>query len=434
MKFIKLDQSKANEFMLDNNCLLTGPPGSGKTFLIKKFVTWARGCGYKVAVTATTGCAAYLIEGQTINSWASIGTGEGSVNNLVSNIMKYGKGKKWKTTDILIIDEISMMSKDLFNKLNLIGKIVRKNDKPFGGIHLICVGDFSQLSPVNGEFVFKSDCFEQVFAYCLFLNKVYRQQDIEFLTLLDEIRLNKVSKKSISLLTKIKEKTINKDDKIQPTILLPLNKDVDFINSSKLALIKEPEFKYTCQKLSYLVNGKIKELKDSQSLIDKYTNASPIVKLKKGAQVMLLKNMDVKVGLVNGSLGVVTDISNAFVTVEFMNKIIMPITYQQFKVDNDEFEFTFEQIPLKCAWATSIHKSQGQSLDCCLIDIGKSIFQPQQAYVALSRIIDPLPDQTEHNCGLYISDFHVSSFKVYTDVISFYNKFNEVNDVLCQEY
>jgi ATP-dependent DNA helicase PIF1 len=434
MKYIKTDQDKALEFMIESNCLLTGPPGSGKTYLIKKFVAWARQCGYKVAVTATTGCAAYLIEGQTINSWGKIGLGENSVMSLVSNIVKYGGGKQWKNIDVLIIDEISMMSKDLFVKLDLIGKIIRKSEAPFGGIHLICVGDFSQLAPVNGEFIFKSEIFEKCFEYGLYLNKVHRQKDVSFLKLLDEIRENKVSKKSMMLLTKIKEKKINEDDLIQPTILLPLNKDVDKINSDKLNKINGQEFKFVCRKLSYKVNNKAKEIREVQTLIDKYTNVSSIIKLKKGAQVMLLKNLQVDIGLVNGSLGIVRSINNDIVNIEFMNGIKMAITYEQFTVSNDEFEFTFEQIPLKCAWATSIHKSQGQSINCCLIDIGKSIFQPQQAYVALSRIIDPLPMQQKHNGGLYIADFHINSFKVYKEVIDFYDKFFELDIVLQQEY
>jgi ATP-dependent DNA helicase PIF1 len=429
MKFISCDQENAlNLLLTDNNCFLTGSPGSGKTFLLKKLIEKLKNDNQIVAITATTGCAACLINGQTINSWGGLGTGEFAVDTIVKNILKFKKiTKNWRKTDVLIIDEISMMSKELFEKINSIGKIVRNNNLPFGGLKLIFVGDFNQLSPVNGEFIFKSDLFEQIFEYGIFLNKIYRQNNVDFLNLLNEIRTNTFSKNSLDLLKKIKEKKINENDIIQPTILLPLNKDVEIINNQRLNKIKEPEFIYKYNKVSYITPDKkpqTLETKTIDTLIEKFTNVSPIIKLKKGAQVMLLKNLDVPLGLVNGSLGVIKSLNEFNVVVEFQNSLIYPLTFEQFKVENDDFIFSFEHIPLKIAYALSIHKCQGMSISCCQIDIGKSIFQPQQAYVALSRIIDPEIYEKTNNRGLYIKDYHLSSFSVYNDVINFYSKFN----------
>ena len=414
---------------MKHNCLLSGNPGSGKTFLIKQFIEWAQTYGYKVGITATTGCSAYLINGQTINSWAGVGLCDKPVDYLVANVVKYKKAKTWMTTDILIIDEISMMSKDMFEKLNSVGKIIRKNDKTFGGIHLICVGDFSQLSPVNGEFIFKSELFEHTFDYGIFLDKIYRQKDDDFLKLLNEIRLNKLSTNSVSLLSKIKQKQINKSDSIQPTILLPLNKQVEIINNNKLNEINEKEYIFKYRKMSCKMSNKNSMPPEVDKLIEKFTNVNPILKLKKNTQVMLLKNIHTDIGLVNGSVGIIRNINCDNVIVEFINGLTIGVSFEQFKIENDEFELTFEMIPLTVAYAISIHKSQGTSIDCCQIDIGKTIFQPQQAYVALSRITNPHIDEKEHNKGLYIIDFDVSSFKVYKDTLEFYDRFNEINKI-----
>ena len=452
MKFLRTSQEDAFEILNSSkNVFLTGAPGSGKSFTIKKFVAHCKSKDINVAVTALTGCAAFLIGGQTVHSWSGIGTGELPPLSLVEKVKKSKKIKNWYRTKILIIDEISMMSSELFHKLNKIGQIIRKNDKPFGGIQLITVGDFHQLKPVKGEYVFTDTLFEEITEYGIYLNKIYRQKEKKYLRLLDQLREGDLDETSEKYIKKIMKKKVNKEDDIQPTKLMSLNKQVDEINKKRLEAINEKEYIFTASDIKYDVynDGKKYSFKmqqeEMETMITKYTNSNYNVKLKKGAQVMLLKNYDAEVGLVNGAIGVITQI-NEFkgipntVMVKFNrtrdNKIkddnneneaslLYELQRDKFEVHNDDFSFTFNQVPLRCAWATSIHKSQGQSISCCEVDIGRSIFTEGQMYVAMTRIIDPFPKEKEHNKGLYISDFSRKALRVNRDVVEFYKKFDD---------
>ena len=170
-------QNAHEKFINGDNIFLSGEAGAGKSYLIKHFQTYAISQGKNIQVTAMTGCAALLLEkAKTLHSWAGIGIGNGTISKIISNIKKYHKLQNWLDIDILIIDEISMMSKKLFEILDEIAKKIRKNKKPFGGIQIICSGDFHQLPPVEDEFCFESELWDVTFKTQIVLKENFRQQ------------------------------------------------------------------------------------------------------------------------------------------------------------------------------------------------------------------------------------------------------------------
>jgi ATP-dependent exoDNAse (exonuclease V) alpha subunit len=176
MKYIYSDSQEAFEYLKKYNVFLTGPPGSGKSYLINKFIEWIRENDIKVGITASTGIAAKIINGTTIHSWAGIGLGQESKEKLLEEVKdKKFKKRNWKKTQVLIIDEISMISGELWEILDYIGRNIRQIDKPFGGIQILAVGDFYQLPPVKGKMLIdQSVGLESYFDYGICLNKYYR--------------------------------------------------------------------------------------------------------------------------------------------------------------------------------------------------------------------------------------------------------------------
>ena len=198
MEFLNLNQEEiinnGFEYLINHNCFLTGPPGSGKTYLIKKYIKYLKfGLNIplkEIGITSTTGCSAIILDGTTIHSWAGIGLGNDDYKILIKNIKKnYQAKKNWTKSNFLIIDEISMLNNELFDKLNLIGQELRGNNEPFGGIRLTVVGDFYQLPPVSGNYCFLSPDFNNVFNYAININKIYRQiANQDYINLLINIR------------------------------------------------------------------------------------------------------------------------------------------------------------------------------------------------------------------------------------------------------
>lgn len=422
-----------------DNIFLTGPAGAGKTFLIRHILEWAQSEKRKISVAALTGCAALLLgfRAKTLHSWAGIGLGRESVDTLIASIKKSPSAKqRWRSTSILIIDEISMLTTELFEKLDAIGRTIRQKAAPWGGIQLILCGDYFQLPPVvkglsgesfaAGRFAFESPKWAEAKLIPICLKRIERQTDSEFQTILNECRIGKPSARAIEIL-KTRQGLDWKSQLIRPTLLFSKNSDVDAINEKNLAALNKPLFTYTATTL--IVPSATAATADSTMPADPYPMPdeiercvqrldndapySPTLTLCVGCQVMLVTNLDVEAGLVNGSRGVVVDIRRIDNTpiVQFRHGAPIPVEPKQW-VSNDNSRVTRNQIPLRVAYALTIHKSQGSTLDCALVDIGSSTFEYGQAYVALSRV--------RNLESLYIWNLDPSRIRAHPTVIAFY--------------
>lgn len=428
---LNTDQAAAFEAVKSGkNLFLTGPAGSGKSYLIRRIVEWAEDTKKTLHVTALTGCAALLLgnKAKTLHSWAGIGLGRGSADMLATAIAKNPHAKRrWKRTEILIVDEVSMMTPELFEKLDAIGKRIRTSLKPWGGIQLIVCGDYFQLPPVMkgisgegspGRFAFESPAWTAAMLQPVVLTKIERQTDLAFQQLLNECRIGEPSAKTIELL-KSRQNLDWKSRMIRPTLLFSRNADVDAINEKNIAALKKP-LKVFDAITSIVRNPDFpdipmptgEELETIVSKLDNDANYAPHLELCLGAQVMLLINRDIEARLVNGSRGVIVDFSDdGFPMVQFLHGDPIKIGYNDYE-SNTCPHVTRQQVPLRVAYAVTIHKSQGATLDCALVDIGNSTFEFGQAYVALSRVRDLE--------SLYIHNLVPSKIKAHPAVVDFY--------------
>lgn len=369
------------------NIFLTGPGGVGKTALIKLF-TKVYSKVKKIAVTSTTGTSALLINGTTIHSYLGIGFGSESVEKIVDKIksMPWLK-KRWSSTDVLIIDEVSMMNPELFDKVEEIARIIRKNKFPFGGIQLILSGDFCQLPVVGStKFCFEADSWNFCVEETVYLTEIIRQGDKIFQDVLNNVRLGNITVKVKEVLKQRKGINLTNDFGIMPTKLYSTNIDVDRINNNELDKLAEKDITFYEYEMDTHVNAKVGNRAGVIEKFKKSCNAPEILQLCVGAQVMLLKNLDLANGLANGSRGVVIGFSQDLPVVKFLNGEERIIDMEVWEViENDKPILSAKQIPLKIAYAISIHKSQGCSLDFAEIDLS-NIFEYGQAYVALSRV------------------------------------------------
>lgn len=431
------------------NVLLTGGGGVGKTHLISVIFSELPGLKriyngstavkrvQRIQLCALTGCAALLLghKAKTIHSWAGIGLGKGTAGELYVKIRKNPRAmKNWLLTDLLIIDEISMMTGELLDKLNEIAKRIRSNQKPFGGIQVMLVGDFFQLPPVNkGEeavqFAFESESFREIINHIIELSIIHRQKDEVFQRILKEARHGELSKESCKIIRSYQGREW-RENKIRPTLLFPRRNEVDLINMSNLKALTGRRYTYEA-KLVY--DGKIsagfsEKDEDFQRVLMKCDSDAPYAKeieLTVDAQVMLITNLDPENGLVNGSRGVVIYFCQAsgLPYVEFLNGNKRLIGPHNWEIDGYDF-IKRSQIPLRLAYACTIHKSQGATLDSALIDIGSGTFEYGQAYVALSRV--------RSLESLYVYDFDPTAFKAHPRVKEFYTKINTLE--LPEEY
>lgn len=312
----------------------------------------------------------------------------------------------------MAIDEISMLSRYTFELLDNLLKIIRGNEYTFGGIQLILFGDFFQLPPVNNpDFCFESDSWKEADIKVIELKESFRQQDNNFLTLLNNIRWGYRKKEDIALL---KERYLAKCENkiIHPTILTTHNAYAEKTNLEFLINITKKEKTFEAE-----YKGK----KEKIELLRKNCIAPDELHLKIGAQVMMLRNTYAKDGIINGSIGIVTSFSpkKEYPIVEFQNGteiVIPPEVWEIEKFDTISGQLVVEaemtQIPLRLAWAMTIHKSQGMTLDCAECDL-KDVFTEGQVYVALSRV--------RNLESLYIKSFNINNIKANKKVINFYN-------------
>ncbi|KAF8634433.1 hypothetical protein AX15_000883 [Amanita polypyramis BW_CC] len=395
----------------------TGSAGTGKSVLLQAIIDHVFG-GYprELAITASTGIAAINIGGCTLHSWAGIGLGEESVKALAGKIWHQEKFKpvkiRWQDVRTLIIDEISMIDGKLFDKLEHLARLMRRDRRPFGGIQLVLSGDFCQLPPVPGRgaegeeipamFAFEAQSWNACVGQPMNLTEVFRQKDQAFVDMLNAIRFGRTNTK-ITRAFKQLSRTVVYEDGIDPTELFPTRLEVEHVNKARLSQLSNVARIYDARDApGYDSSDQRVTIAQMERLLDRMVARKSLV-LKVGAQVMLIKNL-VQGELVNGSLGKVIEFKpldrsddphnrsdyippgELWPVVKFTNGRVMAIAPQDFTVNNATggVEAQRTQIPLILAYALSIHKSQGQTLERVKIDL-KRTFEKGQAYVALSR-------------------------------------------------
>lgn len=402
------EQEHALDLVLaGKNVFITGAAGTGKSFLLSTLIDRLRErmkAKDQLAVTASTGIAAVNIGGVTLHRFAGIGV---DPTKYGTNARLY-KSNAWRQVRVLIIDEISMISAELFDALaDIAADLRREHRQPFGGIQLVVAGDFLQLAPIgkNAKFCFEAKSWTQCFGdksqQIVVLKSNYRQaEDGDFLRKLHQIRRGESDVAINNWLIGLKTSNIRTDDS-GITKLFSRNIDVDRVNRQYLDAINEREYVYKCADYSG---------PDKQVALLKYLSQNTLIPsslaLKRGARVMLLRNIDQKAGLVNGSQGVVVrfmkirrEFESFYDTLECDDddkvklpviafdgrageQLILPV---ETTVEQGELWARRVQLPLKLAWALTIHKSQGLSMDAASISLA-DVFAPGQAYVALSRL------------------------------------------------
>jgi ATP-dependent DNA helicase PIF1 len=428
-------QAAFNAIEVGKSIFLTGPGGTGKSYLLNQLSLRST---KEVSLTAMTGCAALLLnsKAKTLHSWAGVGLGTDVVPLLVSKIRKSRRAAlRWLKTDILVIDEVSMMTPDLFEKLDEVGRKVRRNELlPFGGLQIVLVGDFFQLPPISTQtFVFESPLWNKLALETHELTEIVRQKDPVFQTILNEARRGELSKASVRLLRK-RMSLDYKSLTLQPTMLFTRRVEVDQINARELKKLTTERhvfkattvFNPSANTAGLTVTSP--EVQTAVQKLDGNAAYTPELVLAVGAQVMLLFNMNHEAGLVNGSRGVIVDFKKLepkeddkalkrdetlMPVVEFKSGDRRIIEYNTWEVQ-DFPGVLRKQIPLKLAYAVTIHKAQGATLDCALIDVGDRTFEYGQAYVALSRCKDIE--------SLYIHDLDPEAFRANPKVKAFYSK------------
>lgn len=374
-------QAQALTVMLEGHSVfLTGAPGAGKTYVLNEFIRRATRAGKNVAVTASTGIAATHIGGTTIHSWSGLGIKDFLTEYDLERLQKTDKLiKRYNATDVLVIDEVSMLHGQRLNMVNQVAKLLRKSDKPFGGIQVILVGDLFQLPPItrgsdNVDFVHLSEAWEELSPKVCYLTEQHRQVGDELLDLLEAMRRGEVNElHEAALQERLKEK---RPGDLVVTRLYSHNMDVDSINNRHLKDILQDAKRYTMQ-----TSGQAPKI---ESLV-KSVLAPEVLELKVGAEVMFVAN-NFGAGYVNGTRGRVVDFTDELPVVELPNGREIKVERHSWKLEEDgRTRAEVAQLPLRLAWAITIHKSQGMSLDGAEIDLSRS-FTPGMGYVALSRV------------------------------------------------
>ena len=430
MKLSIKQQLVFDKVMNGNNVFLTGPGGTGKTALIRELYNK---CNKNIQLTALTGVAAIQLHerAKTLHSWAGIGLGDQSDDKYVTKI-RSSKAllDKWKKIQILVIDEVSMLSDDLFDKLEGIARIIRQCNKPFGGIQVVLSGDFYQLPPVknNSKFCFESDKFDSLFSVKVVLDSIFRQKDPVLIKILQNIRLGKITKSNIKVL---EQRIIKSDGDIRPVILMPKKSSVDQINTESLSKLDTESITFTRKILedlevtkeeeSYLKLLSVAEYSQELEFLEKSTVINEKIELKVGAQVMSIVNVEENEKLVisNGTQGVIRSFVNGLPFVDFENGVSQIVNLYTWKCHSLPC-CGICQVPLILSWALTIHKAQGCTLTHCRMNIGNDIFEAGQTYVALSRV--------KSLDGIYLDSFNPYKIKVNSKVKDFYDKLNNTNE------
>lgn len=501
--FLSDEQRAVLDAVVDRgkSMFFTGSAGTGKSVLMREIIAKLRNKYRKepdrIAVTASTGLAACNIGGVTLHSFAGIGLGKEPVPELVKKvsfslltqellilitpqIKKNQKARnRWLRTKVLVVDEVSMVDGDLFDKLEEIARRIRNNGRPFGGIQLVVTGDFFQLPPVpdgsnrEAKFAFAAASWTTCIQHTILLTNIFRQRDPEFADMLNEMRLGKITPRTIEAFRRL-SRPLDVKDQIEATELyvlicdytvlkltldrFPTRAEVDGANSARMGRLSGEIMRFNA-----VDSGTIQDPQHRERLLANCM-APPMIQLKKGAQVMLIKNMEDS--LVNGSIGKVV----AFMSEDYFDsykendknftddatasdderahrarKKLKPMGYKEgpasmarkwplvsflqpdgserhllcqpetwkIELPNGEVQAQRQQVPLILAWALSIHKAQGQTLQRVKVDLGR-VFEKGQAYVALSRAVSQE--------GLQVTRFEPRKVMVHPKVVEFYSK------------
>lgn len=385
------------------NVFLTGEPGSGKTHTINAFVDWLRASGIEPSVTAATGIAATHVGGMTLHSWSGIGVSESLSAADVDRIAsKEHVARRIQKASVLIIEEISMLSAATFEMADAICREVRRTDAPFGGLTVILVGDFFQLPPVSRRndalFAYASPVWRNLNLLTCYLTEQYRQDDVEFLDVLSAIRSGNVEELQYESL-----RARHADAETLPADaprLFSHNADVDRINAAELGRIDSPvkKFRMSAKGKDSLVEG-----------LKRGCLSPDVLELKQGAAVMFTKNSP-QGRFVNGTLGVVTGFDAGGMPI-VLTKDGRTVTTEPMEWQLEEqgkVKASVSQIPLRLAYAMTVHKSQGMSMDAAVMDLSRA-FEYGQGYVALSRV--------RRLSGVYLTGLNQRALEVHPEIV-----------------
>ncbi len=364
-----------------DSVFLTGAPGAGKTYVLNQFVSRARNAGKRVAVTASTGIAASHINGTTIHSWSGLGILDHLSDEDLSRLADSDRLiKRYNSVDVLIIDEVSMLHGARLDMVNQLAKALRQSDKPFGGLQIILVGDLFQLPPISRgtrefDFIHLSDAWAELNPKICYLTEQHRQQGNDsLLQILEAMRLGQVDEGHGELLQDRLAVSVPED--LVVTKLYSHNLDVDAINQRHLDEIDERS--HTFEMRTKGSRAKLDQL--AKSLL-----APDALELKVGAEVMFVAN-NFADGFVNGSRGRVVELDSDGPVVQLHAGRKITVEPHSWSLSEDgKVRAEITQLPLRLAWAITIHKSQGMSLDAAEIDLSRA-FTPGMGYVALSRV------------------------------------------------
>lgn len=417
-------------FSKGHSIFITGPSGTGKTYLLESLYEKTVLSGKKVQICAMTGSASVLLKGaSTLHSWSGIGIANGSSDYLSDKVVKKRHNRaKWQCLDVLIIDEVSMMSKKIFELLNDIAQKCRYNSRFFGGIQVVMCGDFFQLPPIGNpndlgsqDFCFESHLFAINFppGHCVQLKQNFRQiTDPTYTNILNEIRYGKLSQESISVLMNCQKKTAPRS----VIRIYSFKNEVSLFNTKTLKKLPGDEHHFSAILPDNSYHGSTASYQEMNNEIDFCIKNFPgeiELILKRNATVMFNVNLDLASDqpICNGSQGTIVGFNNhdGLPVVKLNNGRVVDV--QHFRYHSKKFPCIYiTQLPLVLAFAISCHKSQGTAISQAQVDIGKTIFAPGQAYVALSRV--------KSLNGLYLVNFDPSKIIVDKKVMEFYKSNN----------